>query len=109
MERETSAQIWEGLTCTKCWCEAGSSVQSLQKASLAAETTGCRFLWHFGPKMTSEAISECLNFIGEHAPRPFYLVTHNLLVSHHIGPTNLKQLALALSERATLSQYLWHP
>ena len=42
-ERETSVQIVAGLTCMKSWCEAailGSSVQSLQKTSLAAETTG---------------------------------------------------------------------
>ena len=41
-ERETSAQTGARLTCAKCSCEvkiSGSSVQPLQKASLAAETT----------------------------------------------------------------------
>ena len=59
-EDKTSTQIWEGLTCTKCSCEAvisGSLVQSLQRASLAAETPGREIL---GPNMTSEVISECL-------------------------------------------------
>ena len=43
-ERETSAQIGEGLTCVRnASCEVGYSVQSLQRTSLAAETTGGRF------------------------------------------------------------------
>ena len=38
-----TVQIGVGLMCAKCSCEAvisGSSVQSLQKDSLATETTG---------------------------------------------------------------------
>ena len=53
IERKTSMQIGEVLTRAKCSCEAviisGSSVQSLQKASPAAETTGGEILvafWH---------------------------------------------------------------
>ena len=49
-EHETSAQIRAGLTCMKCWCEvviSGSSVQSLLKVSLAAETTGGEILVAF--------------------------------------------------------------
>ena len=43
-------QIGVGLTCAKCSCEAvisGSSVQSLQKDSLATETTGGEILVAF--------------------------------------------------------------
>ena len=46
-ERETSTQIGEWLTCAKCTHEgviSGSLVQSLQKASLAAETTDGKIL-----------------------------------------------------------------
>ena len=43
-------QIGEGLTCAKCSVVLGSSVQSLQKASLAAETTGGKMLVAFWPK-----------------------------------------------------------
>ena len=53
-EREMSAQIGAGLIiCMKCSCEAGISgslFQSLQKASLAAETTGEEILVPFWPK-----------------------------------------------------------
>ena len=47
-------------------------------AFLATETTDGEILVaFFGPNMASEAISECLIlkiFLGEHAPRPPYLV-----------------------------------
>ena len=60
-ERKTSAQIGEGLTCVKYSCEvviSGSLAQSLQSASLAAETTGGEIV---GPNMTS-SISRVPNF-----------------------------------------------
>ena len=46
-ERETSAQIGNGLTCAKRSVISDSSVQSLQKATLAAETTGGEILVAF--------------------------------------------------------------
>ena len=63
-EHKTSAPIGEGLTYVKCSCEvviSGSLVQSLQRVSLAAETTGGKIL---GPNMTLKI------FLGEHTPRP---------------------------------------
>ena len=69
-ERETSAQIVAGLTCTKCWCEAaisGSSVQSLQKTSLAAETTGGEIVVAFWLKHDHRSnlrVSNFKNFPG---------------------------------------------
>ena len=50
LERETSVQIGGGggLTCETII--SGSPVQSLQKASLAAETTGGKMLVAFWPK-----------------------------------------------------------
>ena len=46
-ERETSAQIGNGLTCAKRSVISGSSVQSFQKASLATESTGREILVAF--------------------------------------------------------------
>ena len=59
----------------KCPCEAvisASTVQSLQMASLAAETTGGQILVAFLPKhgLRSDLREPNLKiFLGEHAPR----------------------------------------
>ena len=69
-------QIGEGLTCAKCSCEvviSGSSVQLLQKASLAAKTTGGAILVTFWLKHDLRSNLRVPNlkiFWGEHAPRP---------------------------------------
>ena len=74
-------QIGEGLTCVKCSCEvviSGSSVQSLQKASLAAETIGGEILVTFWLKhaLRNNLRVPNLNiFRGKHAPRPPSLST----------------------------------
>ena len=77
-----SAQIGEELTCVKCLCEAvisGSSVQSLLKASLAAETTGGEILVAFWPKHGLKSDLRVPNFkkifLGEHALDPPSLLT----------------------------------
>ena len=69
-EHEMSVQIGARLTCTKCSCEAvisGSSVQSLQKASLAGETTGREILATFLLKYdlrSNLSVSNFKNFPG---------------------------------------------
>ena len=69
-------QIGEGLTCTKCSCQvviSDSSVESLQKASLAAETTGGEILVAFWLKHDLRSNLRVPNleiFRGEHAPNP---------------------------------------
>lgn len=69
-EHEVRAQIGAGLTHTKCWCEAVIScslVQSLQNASLAAETIGGEILVAFYDFRSNLRVSNFKNFPGEHA------------------------------------------
>ena len=74
-------QIGEGLTCAKCLCKvviSGSSVQSLQKASLAAETTGREILVTFWLKhdlRNNLRVPNLKIFRGEHALDPPSLLT----------------------------------
>ena len=56
-----------------CVVRGGHFWQLGSIASLATETTILVFF--FVPNMASEAISECLIFLGEHAPRPPSLLT----------------------------------
>ena len=68
-----SAQIGEELTCVKCLCEAVISVQSLLKASLAAETTGGEILVAFWPKhglRSNLRVPNFKDFPGGACPRP---------------------------------------
>ena len=94
-EHKTSTQIGKGLTCTKCSCEtviSASSVQSLQKALLAAATTDGEILAAFRPEHDLRSNLRVPNFkifSGGAYPqtlRPSYA----LLVHQHIGRTNLK-------------------
>ena len=61
---------------TKCSCEvviSDSSVQSLQKASLAAETTGGQILvtlWLKHDLRSNLRVPNLEIFQGEHAPKP---------------------------------------
>ena len=99
-ERETRVQIGKGLTCTKCSCEVVFSVQSLQKTSLAAETTGGEILVAFWRKHDLRSNLKVSNSNLQNFPRgacshpPSFVNSYALLVCHHSGCTTLKQLAL---------------
>ena len=70
--RFSMAIFGEGLTCVKCPCEAvisASTVQSLQMASLAAETTGGQILIAFLPKHDLRSNLRVPNFPGGACPQ----------------------------------------
>ena len=68
LERKTSTQIVEGLTCASCM--AAFLAVWFDRISIYRN-----YRWRdssniFGSNMAPEAISECLIFLGDHAPRP---------------------------------------